>query len=816
MIIQRKKLTILLLILLLPLYCLVGGSIAGRVNVMFTNFTAGEFSSRLDGRVDLAKYYNACQTLENMVIWPHGGVSRRPGMHYVADASYSNAKCRLIPFQFSTTQAYVLEFGDQYMRGYMNQGQLQIPDAYTKLLIHCDGNDGSTTFTDEASPHTITANGNAQVDTAYKKFGTGALLSDGTGDYLSVPDHADWFMDTGTFTIDMWMRFNVAPSAPTSADFAYQEVDDNNYVKFYYLDNYLRLLIKSGGDTKVAMYATWYPAADTWYHIALIRGWGGNANDWAITIGGSVRDVETDADSWPDLAASLIIGHFDGWTDEPRVSKGIARWTANFAPPLSEYPGGDNSGTPYQIATPYVEEHLPQLQFVQSADTMWIVHPEYEVRKLTRTAHTTWTLTAYAPTSNPFSSDAGTMCPGSVAFFEERLWFANTDASPQTILSTVSGDFEDMSAGTSDASAVIITIAADQVNVIRWLVPTDSLVVGTVGGEWIVSSAGPDDPITPTNIKVIRQTTHGSANIQAIQVSHSVLFVQRAKRKVRELAYNFEIDGYTAPDMTLLAEHITKGGIEAMAYQQEPDGIIWFVRSDGVLLGMTYMRAQDVIGWHRHITEGCVESVAVIPAEDADELWLSVKREVDGGSGTDVPKRYIEYIDSTGFTDLEDAFFVDSGLTYDGASATTITGLTHLATKTVAILADGVIQATQTVSAAGRITISSGASVVQAGLPYTSVLETMRIAAGDIIQGKIKRISRVIVRLFESLNLEIGPDSSNLDEISDSMAAVYTGDLELAFPSGYERAARVYVRQEDPLPLNVLAIMAQVGTADER
>ncbi len=215
-------------------------------------------------------------------------------------------------------------------------------DTYTVLLLHCEGTDASTTFTDSSdSPHVVTANGDAQIDTDHDKFGTASGIFDGTGDYLSIPDHADWFMSTGEFTIDFWTRFN---SIASDIGFFYQRVDADNQVIMYWDQSASTLLFRvySGGSNTVDLNYTWNPSINRWYHLAVIRGWGGNANSWALTVNGTALTTVTDSDAWPDLAASFAIGrinapYLNGWIDEFRVSKGVARWTSNFTVPVNAY-----------------------------------------------------------------------------------------------------------------------------------------------------------------------------------------------------------------------------------------------------------------------------------------------------------------------------------------------------------------------------------------------------------------------------------------------------------------------------------------------
>ena len=160
-----------------------------------------------------------------------------------------------------------------------------------------------------------------------------------------------------------------------------------------------------------------------------------------------------------------------------------------------------------------------------------------------------------------------------------------------------------MSAGTNDDDAMVYTIASNQVNAIKSMKATRTLIVMTTGGEYSVS-AGNASAITPTNISIVKQSNYGSAGVDALSIGNATIFLQRAKRKIRELAYNFDTDGYVAPDLTILANHITETGVVQMDYQQEPHSVVWAARTDGVLSGLTYNRLENVVAWHRHILGG--------------------------------------------------------------------------------------------------------------------------------------------------------------------------------------------------------------------
>lgn len=344
-----------------------------------------------------------------------------------------------------------------------------------------------------------------------------------------------------------------------------------------------------------------------------------------------------------------------------------------------------SGGSAYEVSTPYLEADLPTLQFTQTADTMYITHPTYKPRTLTRTAHTSWTLSNYAPTADPFTSTNN--YPACVEFYDGRLVFAGTNNEPQTLWFSRSGDYNNMTTGTEDADAIKLTINAKGVNRTRWLCPQDVLLVGTVGAEWKIWSGSSGEPITVSNISAKRQSTWGSENLQAIMVNDVAIYLQRDGRVIRELAEdpNAIYSKYVSPDLTILAEHITESGIKDIAYQQTPHAVLWCVRNDGVLATLTYERTQEVVGWHRQITDGLFEGVAVITTTTEDEIWTSVERTVNGTA-----RKYIEYFKPWIWgPDRTDCFFVDSGLTWHGGDAVTITGATQAAPVVVTAASHG-------------------------------------------------------------------------------------------------------------------------------
>ena len=750
-----------------------------RVAAQLTNFTGGEFSPRLEGRNDLSKYTSACKTLENFVIYPHGSAARRSGTQFVAEVKDSAAKTRLIPFEFSTTQTYMMEFGNQYIRFYKDNGAILEGDVTIS---------GAT----QANPVVITATGHSYSN----------------GDEIEISGVVGMTELNGK-------RYLVANK--TTNTFEITDIDGTN------INGTGFTAYTSGGvANRVYEISTPYLTAEL-FDLKFAQ----SADVMYITHPN--HEVEklsrTGHTSW-------TLADVD-FTDGPYLDNNITATTLN--------PGSHTVGTGVAVvasATTGINGGSGFLatdvgRLIRFRDGYMKVTARADTTNITveiiedlgsSTASTDFALGSFSDTTGH---------PTCVTFFEQRLVFAGTTDQPQTVFFSKSGDYENMNenrGGTiADDDAIIYTIASNQVNAIRFMTATRTLIIGTAGGEFTVSGGGTDVAITPTNILIKKQSNHGAANLDAVSAGNATLFVQRAKRKVRELAYNFDVDGYLAPDMTILAEHITEGGVTQMAYQQEPNSILWMVRNDGQLIGFTYQRDQQVTAWHRHIFGGVFgsgnavcESVSVIPTDDNEyQVYVIIKRTINS-----VTRRYVEYLNNFDFDETDDTTFnfLDSQLNYDGSATTTISGLDHLEGQSVSILANGATHPDKTVSS-GSITLDRSSTKVKVGLSYTSLLQTMRLDAGSqdgTSQGRTKRIFDVTIRMYESIGVEVGPDLSNMERIPfrssaddmDSGLGVFTGDKEVEFRGNYETDGFVFVRQTQPLPLTILSLYPKLQTND--
>jgi len=290
--------------------------------------------------------------------------------------------------------------------------------------------------------------------------------------------------------------------------------------------------------------------------------------------------------------------------------------------------------------------------------------------------------------SNPFNATGD--YPALVTFSQQRRVFAGTDNNPQTTWMSQSGNFKNMgvSRPAKDDDAVEFTLAARKKQDIFHMVPLEKgMITFTRSGEWRVTGRE-GDVITPNSILPAPQSYYGcSASLKPLVVGENILFVTRGENRVRDMEYSVDVDKYIAEDRTILSEHLFKGRtIVAWDYSAEPDGVIWCVMSDGKALSLTYMKEHDVWGWGRHSTQGKFLDVQVVPETTRDTPYFLVQRFINGAWA-----QYIEYLEDRSFVDIQDAFFVDSGLSLDDPILISAisAGATTTCTSTAHGLSDG-------------------------------------------------------------------------------------------------------------------------------
>jgi hypothetical protein len=428
-----------------------------------------------------------------------------------------------------------------------------------------------------------------------------------------------------------------------------------------------------------------------------------------------------------------------------------------------------------------------------------------------------------------FSSTSG--YPRTVAFHGGRLWFGGTSSNPGRIWGSEIDDFYTFLGGVLDTSAIDRTLAAQESNEIRWMTSRGkTLVIGTTGEEWTVDSGDTDSVLTSKNMRARRHTNNGSSGIPAELISDALLIVARGGRRVHEFAYQFSGDQYNSPDMNVLAEHITQGGIVQMAYQSTPDPILWCVIGNGTLAGFSYSREQQITAWHRHLTGEDAgddfESVATIYGADvSDEVWFVVKRTI---GGTTV--RNIERFDPAAFQwNAEQAGTMDGKTWLDCASTgvlsstvvnsganCNISGFTSLNGRSVRMLAGLASPVSSAVVSAGAATFTgynaTAATNPVIGLPIESLVQSMPLDAllqDGTSQGRHWQPRRVQFILNQSLGgTYADAPGSTFDSINypTGTTTPYTGRIREHIPGagGGLSETTFAIKHSDPYPFGML------------
>lgn len=787
--------------------------------IVQNNFTAGELSPRLFGRSDLATYRNGLREQQNLITQKHGGLLRRSGARFVAEAFDSengfDRLVRVIEFQFSTQQTYILEFGHQYIRFYRDRGQLRHGTIHTVTAPGATHVAGVSTITignhGIAVGQQISVKGILTADAGFPIGYDGTFIVTSTTattvDYAQAVAPPGAYVSGGTVTL-------VVGTVPTQIATPYRDIDLSllkwaQSADVLFLAHPLyeprKLERSSGADNDSAVWSLNQLNPKHGPYLA-------ENTDTTATLNVTVGAIGVEVAATLNDPAVLLINGGLGF-----VSTDVGRTVTWF----------DTALWRWGVITDFTDRKTVKVTL--------------EVASLGN-AVSGWRMGAWSDT------DGWPFC---CTFHDDRLQWGGTPALPQTVFASVIGDFDnyqpfnevDGSPRASDAYS--FTINDNKVNTIHWLVSdTRGLIAFTNGGGFQMAAVG-NEGISATAPPLVKnQTTEPASQVaQPHRIGGVTLQPASSDRKILEFIFTDALAQFIAPDLTILSEHITIGGITDTALQIEPDNILWSVRNDGVLLSMTYERSEKVVAWGRHIIGGTlagesnakVESVAVIRDGSDDLVWMVVKRTINS-----LTKRYIEFLEPLFDEDVitEDGFFVDSGITLDSldavitgattakpvvitatahglssgdrikirdvkgmtelndishliaaATANTfelnttagaevdgtgftayvsgggvykevqqITGLDHLAGETVKVLADGGTHGDKVVSSGGAVALDRFSSVVHAGLAFTYKMRTLPLVSGLDREGRgqFMRIGHATARFHRSLGGDLG------------------------------------------------------------
>ncbi len=788
------------------------------------SFSAGELTPALYARTDLTKYQAGLRTLRNFFVMRHGGATNRPGTKFIGEVKDSAKNVRMIPFIFSSEDAYILEFGDEYMRVIRDGAYV------TNLTLTITG-------ISNANPGVVTYTGSdpsAGDEFAFSQV-EGAI-----GAYINGRNFKVANVNTGSNTFEL------------------QTLDGTNF------DTTSLGSYSSGGSCSRI-----YTVTTVYDHEDLAE----------IQYAQSADEMRLAHPSYP--VKKLSRSAHDNWT--------FTDWVVatTYDKPSGVSVSGTNGDAAYWTVTSVSEsgeESLGSKSLLIGADTepssgaprtvTWN-DAEADHYNVYRTSNSAWGLIGSAGTELEFV-DTGIIpdtsisppyfvgtgfgsedeYPGVIAYFQQRFLVAATNNNPATIYPSRIGLPNNYLAYTplTDSCPFILPLTGKQVSRVRHLLDLGKLVIFTPEGEFVAegNSAG---VITPTEVNLKQHSYHGSSTLSPIVIDGSALFVQARGSIIRDIGFDFQSDGYRGNDLTIFSTHLVDGHtISDWAYQKTPHSLVWCVRDDGILICLTYIREQQILGWSRHDFEnGTVENVCSIPEGTEDAVYLVIKRTINGST-----KRYVERFSNRIQSDVKDFIFMDSALSYDGRNTDTdhsmtlsssggwtyedeitvtssesvfesddvgnaihltgedgtlikveittytsatvvsgrpqrtvpesmrstaitdwakavdsLSGLWHLEGEDVSVIADGYVKASPKNSAYDTMTVTNGAitldkpcTVIHVGLPITSDLEPLDIdtAQGETLADKYKIVQSVTMHVQDSRGIWVGPKPPSDDD----------------------------------------------------
>ena len=740
------------------------------------SFAGGIISEKMFGRVELEQYQDSVAILTNNKVLPQGGFTRRSGTKFGWEVKYSPLAwtTRLIPFEFSADDSYIVEASDLYFRF---------------------GKDGSLLFDGLAPVELVTPYTKDQVrDLRYVQSADTMWIVHPAHQPRKLLRYSDteWYLDPVSFIDGPYLPIN-SSAITMVASAATGSVTVTALASTVSVVN-----ASSGGTGKIRI--------DTDIAHGLTGG-------ETVTLTGIVGTVEANG-TWTATVISnftftinvtFVNLYISGGAIGPNVfaatdvGRHIRIWEATGA----KWAWGEISG--------YTSNAIVTVEVIENSfpivDTLL------------------WRLGKFSDTTG---------WPAAVMLHEQRVAYAGAPLNRQDVDFSQTNQFNWFQTAADetllDTDALSWSLFSNQVDNISWMIPArGGLAIGTSGGCWIMTGAGgKDDPLTPSSVNASKHEAIGvSQDVQANSMDNAVIFVDKAGRRVHEFAYLWEDDTYRAPDLTILSDHLTRAAKIIDFDVQKTSKVIWFALDDGSMIGLTYMRAENVVAWHYHQFAatsggyGKVKSIAAV-TETAEEVpYFLIEREVNGST-----VQYVEYLqeDFDG-VDISLAFFLDSGVSGTmPADGVTITGLGHLEGETIFALINGRVVPNLVVTGGAvtsPVTFTLGDNYI-AGLNYFSDVETLPLELSNIKSGstvgRVKDVGKTSVRVTDSYGAKMGRTFVDMEEvvfndnlIMGSPPTLFSGEKSLDKIEGHPATdVRICIRQDIPLPLTVNSLVTRL------
>lgn len=733
---------------------------------MQKSFSGGELSPPLYSRTDLAKYQSALKNCRNFIVMRHGGVANRPGTEFICEVKDHSKTIRLIPFVYSQTQTYVLEFGNQYIR-VIKEG-VQIRNASQNISNITNANPCVITY--------VGADNYANGDEVYLSGITGAI-----GNYLNNR----WFkvagVSTGSNTFQLNYKDGTAVNSTTFGAYTSGGIIEEVYqISSPYLEaDLMDIKFVQSADVITLVHPSYAP-----------------------------RNLSRTSDtSW-----TLSTIAFDANVDYPVYASATQNGTT-----------GSTTYKYYVTAfDPLIATETPMKVVPPAAPYLWQVTNGNATLSSTNSITLTWTITSlfgytsgqldyniykesngvygYIGTASGITSftDIGLTpdltdtppkiaedfnatgdYPSAISYYQQRLVLANTNNDVEKVLASKTGNFYDFSVSNplQDDDAVIFRLAGSRINEVHHLVDLGTLLLFTESGEF-VAQGDAGGILSPTSINTKQSSYNGSnSKLSPIVIGNSAVYLQARGNNVRDINYQYESSNYTGNELSIFSSHLFDDyTFLDWSYQQIPHSNLWMVRDDGILLGLTYVKEQQMLAWHRHdFHNGIVENVCSVPEGSEDAVYFTIQREINGET-----KRYIEKFVSRKITSIEDIVIIDSHLSYDGRNTgsttmTLTTGSGWTYTDTLTLTSSSSYFTSSDVGNQIFLYDTDGSIIRFTIDAYTS---------GTIITGRPNRTVPTGLRSSATVNWSKAVDQiSGLWHIEGEEVAIYADGLVVASPN---------------------------------
>lgn len=808
-------------------------------------FGRGELSPRLHSRADIEYFKSGLKICSNWMVMRQGGLKRRPGTQFIGEIKDSTKTARVMPFIFSAQQAYVLEVGDGYFRVYANGGrvgtvEVTSPWAMADLfsLDYDQTNDKLDVAHRLYQPQRIARN-------SHTSWSVGPVATI-DGPYLTVNTTATTITPSDAGNAIPIMTSNTAPSGTASAS----SIRDAARDAFKAMDGVASDRWQSGNDDiggawlayafAASKVITGYVVQSTSHYSDAVengpnlapKAWtfeGYNGSVWVILDtqfgqsnwgGGELRfysfNNTTSYSAYRLVfaqnngAGAICLGAFS-MQESPATSAAITLTASSTV--------GINGGAGFSASD--VGRYLTLLGSDAAYHAFQIsgyTSPTVVAAKLTGAplpsirSGPQWKLGAWGTAPG---------WPAHVCAFEGRKVYARTDGQPNRVDLTRTGGYGpalDFSVRVPTVADDAISFILTDVNEIAWISEGYDMMIGTAGAARTLGRDSANLGFSATNFRQALASAIGSAAIRPAKAANSTLFAPFYAKAIREFVRSDNGIDYITPDLSVLSEHLFAKGVIEMSFQQEPDTCFWWPRNDGEVVGLTFEKDQSMAGMHHHQLGGggIVESACVIPGATRHEVWMIVRRVVNGTT-----KRYIERMAAPYNEEIDspaDQWFLDCALQYSGAPANVIAGLGHLEGQTVSILADGAREPDQVVTG-GQVTLASGrtASKVLVGLSYQSRARTLpsNIAIGDGSGlGRKKKIVKAMVDVLATGSLKVGRTATAAEEIlsrrtTDILGAavpLQTGFHDARYDSRWEDGGEIEMIADGPFAATIRSL----------